>query len=145
MAVLIFAVPAMAAEQVDVELTINQILVFTENNATALTCTLDAYSEFGVATDIGDVNYDLTANQAWQVEGIILDGTQNGQTADDWKAAWTLSVNGVTLDEVSADIIDSGGVAVYRVGDVWEVLLTVPWPESMSTPDCTIEMTASLV
>ena len=116
------------------------------NNATPLTCTLDAYSEFGVATDIGDVDYDLTANQAWQVDGIILDGTQNGQTAADWDVgSWTLSVNAVTLNESTDTTVDSDTVAAHDIGSVWEVLLTVPWPESAATPDCTISLTASLV
>ena len=146
LAVLFFALPAMAQEEVDVELTISQILVFTENNVGPLTCLLDAYSEFGVATDIGDVDYDLTTNQAWQVDAIILDGTQNGQAADDWDVVnWTLSVNAVTLNEATDSTIDSGGAAVNRVGSVWQVLLTVPWPESQATPDCTLSMTASLI
>jgi hypothetical protein len=144
-AVLVFAVPAMAAE-VDVELTIDQILVFNTNNVAPLTCTLDAFAEFDVATDIGDVDYDLTTNQAWQVDGIILDGAQNGQVAADWDSInWTLSVNAVTLNEATDSTVDSGGAAVNRTGSVWEVLLTVPWPESQATPDCTISLTASLV
>jgi len=145
-AFLLLATPAFAAEEVDVNITISTILVFTANNVAPLTYTYDTYAKFGAAQDIGDVNYDLTCNQGWQVVGLILDGTQNGQTAADWDGVgWTLSVNGVTLDEVAADVIDSGGAAVYRDGAVWEVLLTIPWPESNSTPDCTIEMTASAV
>jgi hypothetical protein len=143
---LLLAAPAMAQETVDVEITINTIVEFTVNNVAALTFTYDQYSDFGVAQDLGDVDYDLNVNQAWQVEGIILDSTQNGQVADDWDdSSWTLSVNAVTIDESSAVVIDSGGAAVHRVGSVWEVLLTIPWPESNSTPDCTIELTASEV
>jgi len=145
-AFLLLAAPVMAQEEVDVEITIQTIVEFTANNLAALTFTYDQYSDFGVAQDIGDVDYDLSVNQAWQVVGIILDGTQNGQTAADWDGVgWTLSVNAVTLDEVAADVIDSGVAAVDRFGSVWEVLLTIPWPESNSTPDCTIEMTASAV
>lgn len=142
---LLLASPAFA-EEVDVEITIQSIVEFTVNNAVALTFTYDEYSDFGVAQDIGDVDYDLSVNQGWQVEGLILDGTQNGQTAADWDAAtWTLSVNAVTIDETAAVIIDSGGAAVHRDDSVWEVLLTIPWSESASTPDCTIELTASAV
>ncbi len=145
-AFLLLAVPAMAQETVDVEITIQTIVEFTANNAGPLTFTYDQYSDFGVAQDIGDVDYTLSVNQAWQVVAIILDGTQNGQTAADWNGVgWTLSVNAVTLDEVAADVIDSGGAAVHRVNSMWQVLLTIPWPESNSTPDCTIEMTASEV
>jgi hypothetical protein len=143
---LLLASPAVAAEQVDVNVMIQTILVFTANNAAPLTFTYDSYDDFGVAQDIGDVNYDLTCNQGWQVEGEILDGTQNGQTAADWDdSAWTLSVNGVTIDESAPVVIDSDGSAVYRVGSDWQVLLTIPWPESNASPDCTIEMTASAV
>ncbi len=146
MVFLFLATPAMAAELLDVEITIQTIVEFTVNNAGPLTFTYDEYVDFGVANDIGDVDYNLYVNQAWQVEGIILDGVQNGQTAADWDAAtWTLSVNAVTIDESAAVVIDSGGAAVARTGSVWEVLLTIPWPESASTPDCTIEMTASSV
>jgi len=138
------AAPAMA-ETVDVEITISTIVEFTVNNVTALTFTYDQYSDFGAAQDIGDVDYDLSVNQAWQVTGKILDGTQNGQTAADWNAAWTLSTNAVTINETAAVVVDSGGAAVHREGSLWEVLLTIPWPESNSTPDCTIELTASAV
>jgi len=140
------AAPAMAAEEVDVEITINTIVEFTVNNVAALTFTYDQYSDFGADQDLGDVDYDLSVNQAWQVVGQILDGTQNGQTAADWDvAAWTLSVNAVTINEAGTTVVDSGGAAVHRVGSLWEVLLNIPWPESNSTPDCTIELTASAV
>lgn len=143
---ILLATPAMAAEELDVEITIQTIVEFTVNNAGPLTFTYDEYSDFDVANDIGDVDYDLYVNQAWQVTGKILDGTQSSQTADDWDdGTWTLSVNAVTINETSAVNIDSGGAAVERTGSVWEVLLTIPWPESASTPDCTIEMTASSV
>ncbi|MCK4720182.1 hypothetical protein KAU08_05965 [bacterium] len=146
MVFLFLATPAMAVETLDVEITIQAIVEFTVNNAGALTFTYDEYADFGVANDIGDVDYDLYVNQAWQVTGKILDGVQNAQTADDWDvAAWTLSVNAVTINETTAVNVDSGGAAVARTGSVWEVLLTIPWPESASTPDCTIEMTASSV
>jgi hypothetical protein len=146
LAFLLLAVPAQAQETVDVEITISTILVFTVNNATPLTYTYDAYGLFGSAQDIGDVDYDLTCNQGWQVDGIILDGTQNGQTADDWDDTnWTLSVNAVTIDESASATVDSDGNAVYRTGSVWQVLLTIPWPESNQTPDCTIQLTASAV
>ena len=139
------ATPAMA-ETCDVEITISTIVEFTVNNVTALTFTYDQYSDFGVNQDLGDVDYDLSVNQGWQVTGKILDGTQNGQTAADWNAAaWTLSTNAVTINETAAVVIDSGGAAVHRVGSLWEVLLNIPWPESNSTPDCTIELTASAV
>jgi hypothetical protein len=143
---LLLATPAYAAEQVDVNITIQTILVFVANNAGPLTFTYDAYADFGTPNDIGDIDYDLTVNQGWQVEGQILDGVQNAQTAADWDdATWTLKVNGVTIDESAPVVIDSGVAAVHDIGSVWEVLLTIPWPESVSTPDCTIEMTASAV
>ena len=97
-AFLLLASPAMAQEEVDVEITIQTILVFVVNNAAPFTFTYDDYADFGAAQDLGDVDYDLDCNQGWQVEGQILDGTQNGQTADDWDdATWTLSVNGLSL------------------------------------------------
>jgi len=144
---LVLAAPASAVEQtLDVEITIDQILTFTVNNVTALTFTYDDYADFGVANDIGDVDYDLTCNQGWKVEGLILDGTQSSQTADDWDATtWTLSVNAVEIDETTAVTIDNDASAVNRTGSLWEVLLTIPWPESAQTPDCTIQMTASAV
>src|SRR3990172_3412326 len=132
----LIATPAFAAEQVDVEITINQIVEFTVNNVGAFTFTYDQYADFGVAQDLGDVDYDLYVNQAWQIDGQILDGVQNGQTAADWDDVnWTLSVNAVTIDEAGTTIIDSGGAAVARTGSLWQVLLTIPWPESNSTPD----------
>jgi len=138
--------PVIAQETVDVEITIETIVEFTVNNVGPLTFTFDQYSDFGVAQDLGDVDYDLSVNQGWQVEAIILDGTQNGQTADDWDDdAWTLTVNAVEINETTEVVIDSGGAAVHREGSLWAVQLTIPWPESNSTPDCTIQMTASEV
>ena len=146
MVFLLLATPAIAQELVDVEITIDAIADFVVNNAGPLTFTYDEYADFGVAQDIGDVDYDLYTNQGWQVEGLILDGTQNGQTSADWDdAAWTLSVNAVTIDETTPVNVDSGGGAVNRTGSLWEVLLNIPWPESASTPDCTIELTATTV
>jgi hypothetical protein len=143
---LLLATPAIAAEQVDVNITIQTILVFVANNVAPLTFTYDAWADFDTPNDIGDINYDLTVNQGWQVEGEILDGVQNGQTAADWDdATWTLKVNGVTIDESAPVIIDSGLTAVHDIGVTWQVLLNIPWPESVSTPDCAIEMTASAV
>lgn len=146
LAFLMLTMPAQAQETVDVEITIDTILVFTVNNTVALTFTYNAYSQFGVDQDIGDVDYDLTCNQGWEVEGLILDGTQNGQTADDWDDTnWTLSVNSVTIDETTAAVVDSDGSAVHRTGSVWQVDLNIPWPESNASPDCTIQLTASTV
>jgi hypothetical protein len=143
---LLLATPAVAAEEVDVNITIQTILVFTANNVAPLTFTYDAYSDFGVNQDLGDVNYDLICNQGWQVESILLDGTQNSQTADDWDdEGWTLKVNAVTVDEDGSVVVDSLGSAVHLIGSVWEVLLNIPWPESNATPDCTIQLTASTV
>ncbi len=144
---LLFAIPAHAdiVDTLDVNITIDTILVFTINNGAALTFTYDEYTDFGVANDIGDVDYDLTSNQGWEVNGIILDGVQSGQTADDWGAGWTLSVNAVTINETADVTIDSDGSAVYRDDALYEVLLTIPWPESVSTPDCTIQLTAASV
>jgi hypothetical protein len=145
---LLLTVPVRADEidTLDVNITLETILVFTINNAGALTFTYDEYVDFGVANDIGDVDYDLTCNQGWQVTGIILDGTQGGQVADDWDAAnWTLTVNTVTIDETAGVVIDSDGSAVYRDDSVWDVTLNIPWPESAATPDCTIQLTAAAV
>jgi len=145
---LLVAAPASAdvVQTLDVNITVETILTFTINNGAPLTFTFDEYTDFDVANDIGDVDYDLTCNQGWKVDGIILDGTQNGQVADDWDAAtWTLSVNAVTIDETAAVTVDSDASAVYRDDSVWEVLLTIPWPESVSTPDCTIQLTAAAV
>jgi len=119
---------------------------FVVNNSSPLTFTYDQYSDFGVAQDLGDVNYDLISNVAWQVWGQILDGTGGGQTADDWDGSnWTLSVNGVAVNETSAVIIDSDPNPANRDDALWEVLLSIPWPESVGTPDCQIELTAETV
>ena len=138
---LVFAVPAMAdvVDSVDVNLTITEILEFSVNNASPLTCTLDAYSEFDVPLPIGDVNYTLYANEDWQVEGLILDGDADWETP-----AWTLSVNGVTIDEDLGVPVDTGLAGDELPNANWPVVLTVPWPESAATPECTIELTASL-
>ena len=142
---LAIAVPAMAApgdpvvDSVDVNLQITDILEFSVNNAGPLTCLIDAYSKFGDPIPIGDVNYTLYANEDWQVDGILLDADA------DWDdATWTLSVNGVTLDESAGVPVDTGLAGDELPNDVWPVLLTVPWFEHASTPDCTIQLTASL-
>ena len=130
----------------DVHVTIDQIVEFTVNNATPLTFTYAAYADFGTPQDLGNINYDLSVNQGWQVDAVVLDGTQDAQTADNWDDQnWTLKVNSVTIDESGPTTIDSGGAAVHRVGSDWDVTLSIPWPESQAAPDCTIEMTASAV
>jgi hypothetical protein len=142
---LVFAVPAMALpgddviDSVDVNLTITAILEFSVNNATPLTCTIDAYSEFDVPIPIGDVNYTLYANEPWEVDGLILDGDA------DWDdVAWTLKVNSVTIDETLGVLVDSGLAGTELPNANWPVVLTVPWPESAAAPECTIQLTATL-
>ncbi len=145
---LLLTIPAHAdvIQTLDVEITVETILTFTINNGAPLTFTYDEYVDFGVANDIGDVDYDLTSNQGWEVNGIILDGVQSGQTADDWDGvAWTLTVNAVTITEVGSTTIDSDGSAVFRDDSLWDVTLNIPWPESAQTPDCTIQLTAASV
>ena len=140
----LLAVPARADDQVALGMSLAAIQVFTVNNVGPLTFTYDEYSDFGVAQDIGDIDYDLQANAGWQVEAIILDGVQSSQTADDWDdSTWTLSVNAVTINESAAVVIDSDSSPTWRFNELWQVLLTIPWAESASSPDCTIELTAS--
>jgi len=132
------------AEEVDVEITINSIVELTVNNVGAFTFTYDQYSDFGIPQDLGDINYDLISNVAWKVVGKIQDIPGGGQTEDDWDDInWTLSVNGVVIDESATEIIDSDSNPGNRDDALWEVLLTIPWPESVGTADCRIALTAS--
>ncbi len=142
---LLLTLPAHAddVQTFEVDLTVGIISVYTINNGAPLTFTFDEYVDFGVANDIGDINYDLTVNAGWLINGIILDGTQGGQTADDWDSInWTLTVNGVTIDEAGSTTIDSDGSPVFRDDALWPVTLNIPWSENAQTPDCTIELTA---
>ena len=143
---LLAALPVRAERQGGFILSVTAILNFNVDNVGPLTYTYSSYSDFGTPQDIGDIQYDLSTNSGWQVTALILDGTQNGQIADDWDdASWTLSVNGVAINETSPVVIDSRPYPVNRSNRLWPVLLTIPWPESISTPDCTIELTASAV
>ena len=143
-AFLLPAMPLRAEDRVQIPLHVKSITIFVIHNAVPLTFIFDQYSDFGVALDIGDIDYDLQSNSGWQVEAAILDGVQSGQTADDWDAStWTLAVNGVAINEASNTIIDSDSVPVDRTHAKWQVLLTIPWPESVANPDCTIQLTAS--
>jgi hypothetical protein len=136
--------PLHADDSVRIPMYVKEIIVFQVNNISPLTYTYNSYDDFGVAQDIGDIDYDLEANSGWQVDAIILDGVQNGQTSDNWDdSVWTLTVNGVAIDESTGTIIDSDPSPVNRAHARWHVFLTIPWPQSPSTPDCTIEMTAS--
>jgi hypothetical protein len=122
------------------------VQLFLVNNSEPLSFTYDEYSDFGVAQDIGDVNYDLVSNVGWEVTAKILDGATGGQTVDDWDDTnWTLSVNGVAIDETVFNVIDTDPNPVNRTGALWEVLLTIPWPEAAGTADCQIELTASTI
>jgi len=141
---LLLAVPAGAEEQGGFAFSVTEIQVFTVNNAAPLTYAYSSYSDFGTPQDLGDINYDLQANSGWQVEAIILDGTQSGQAADNWDDGnWTLSVNGVAINETFGVVIDTDPNPVNRTGATWPVLLNIPWPESASNPDCTVQLTAS--
>ena len=144
MTFLLLAAPALATGEVDVEITILPIVEFTVNHGTLIIYTYDRSSVFDVPQDLGNVEYDLYVNQGWQIEGIILDDSENDQTADDWDAVtWILSINDVIINETEHGMIDSGDSAVARTGNVWKVLLTIPRSEGSSTSDCTIELTAS--
>jgi hypothetical protein len=141
---LLWVCPAWASDTTEIPLFVLSISIFQVNNPAPLAFSFDSYDDFGVGQDIGDIDYDLQSNSGWQVDAIILDGVQNGQTANDWDdTSWTLAVNGVEIDELSTTTIDSDPAPVDRTNALWHVALTIPWPESASTPDCTIEMTAS--
>ena len=133
----IHPVNAQNAQTVDVELTITKILEF-EVDPISLTYALDAWSQSDVETNIGAIEYTLSANQPWQIDAIVLDDD------DDWDENWTLTVNGETINETTSVTIDSLGTAVHRVDALWEVYLTVPWSGTSTTPDCTIQLIASL-
>ncbi len=144
----VLLLPAMPAEASPSEGTalgiiLGPVQLFTVNNVGPLSFTFDQYSDFGVAQDIGDVNYDLISNVGWVVRAQIADDTGGGQTADDWDDTnWTLSVNGAVVDESVATVIDTDPNPVNRDDALWQVLLTIPWPQSASSPDCQIVLTA---
>ena len=141
------AAPAFATtDTVTVVVTVNDLFFFEINSPTGFTITYDAYGDFGVAQDLGDIDYDLHCNDddGWTVTGKILDGTQDGQEAGDWDDTnWTLSVDGDALNETTATTFDGDTGPEYTNGGLWEVLLTIPWPEPADTYDCTIECTAT--
>jgi len=122
------------------------VQLFVVNNSSPLTFTYDEYSDFGVAQDLGDVNYDLISNVAWQVNADVNDGPGGGMTPGDWDPGWTLTLNGVVIDVGGGtDVIDSGPGAVNRDDALWEVLLTIPWSESAGSADCRIDLTAETI
>ena len=140
---MVIPVHADMEDEVEYGFLLGPVQLFIVNNAGPLIYTYDQFSDFDVSQDIGDINYDLTSNVEWQVTGIISDTTLGGQVADDWDdAAWTLSVNGVALNESTDTVIDSDGSPIDVTGATWEVLLGIPWPESVSNPDCAILLTA---
>ena len=144
----LLVIPAHAdlEDEIEYGFLLGPVQLFIVNNAAPLTFTYDQHSDFSVSQDIGDINYDLTSNIAWKVTAIITDTTTGGQVADNWDdAGWTLSVNGVTLNESTNTIIDSDGAAIDVTGATWEVLLDIPWPESVSNPDCAIILTAETI
>jgi hypothetical protein len=118
---------------------------FVVNNAGPLTFTYDEYADFGVAQDIGDIDYDLTSNIGWEVAAQIIDSGAS-QVSNDWDSInWTLTVNGVAIDESGPTVIDSDTNPIDVTGELWEVLLTIPWSEAAGTADCEISLTASTV
>jgi len=146
MVFLSLAVAVQADIDSGVALSILEIQIFTVNNVAPLTFTFSSYSDYDTPQDLGDINYDLQANSAWEVEARVFDTTWGGQVADNWDdSSWTLSVNGVTIIEGVNTVIDSGGGPVNRSDENWEVLLTIPWPESTSNPDCRLLFTASSI
>jgi len=125
---------------------LDPVQFFIVNNAGPLTYTLDSYSDFNADLNIGNINYDLISNSAWEVNAQIRDDSTGGQNPDDWDDDnWTLSVNGVPINESGETVIDSDTEPVDRTGATWEVLLNIPWPEEPSNPDCTILLTASTI
>ena len=146
MVFLCMAVPALADVDSGLALSVTEIQIFTVNNVAPLTFTYSSYSDYDTPQDIGDVNYDLQANAGWQVECRIFDNESGGQNSNDWDdGSWTLTVNGIAINETTDTVIDSGGGPVARDDALWEVLMTIPWPESTSSPDCRIQLTASSI
>ena len=144
LAFLLPTIPALADIDSGLALSVTEIQIFTVNNVAPLTYTYSNYSDYGTPQDLGDINYDLQANSAWQVEGRIFDNESGGQNANDWDdGSWKLTVNGIAINETTDTVIDSGGGPVARDDALWEVLLTIPWPESAASPDCRLLLTAS--
>jgi len=145
---LLSAAPAVASpsEGTALGIILGPVQLFIVNNVGPLSFTFDQYSDFGVVQDIGDVNYDLISNVGWVVRAQISDGSAGGQTADDWDDTnWSLSVNGAVVDESVVTAIDGDPNPVNRDDALWQVLLTVPWPQSASNPDCQIVLTAETI
>jgi len=140
------AVPAQAkpAENIAMAIILGPVQLFTVNNVAPLSFTFETYSDFGAVHDIGSVDYDLVSNTGWEVKAVILDTSVDGQTADNWDdAQWTLSVNGVGLNESGSTVIDTSPEPVNRSHSFWQVLLAIPWPVGPSSPDCVISLTAT--
>ncbi len=145
---LLHAAPAVAdaTQGVDVKITIETIIRSEVNNGAAINLMWNEFDDFDIVQDIGDVNYDLNSNRVLQFDALILDGPQDGQTADDWgMAPWLLSVNDVAINESSGTTVDSFGPDVIRDDNFWKVLLSIPGEESVSNPDCTILITVSVI
>lgn len=145
---LLLAAPAVAdaTQAVNVKITIETIIRSEVNNGAAINLMWNEFNDFDIARDIGDVNYDLYSNRVLQFDALILDGPQDGQTADNWgAAAWVLSINDVTINESSYTTVDCIGPGVIRDDNFWEVLLKNPGVESVSNPDCTILITVSVI
>ncbi len=136
---MLLAVPATATplDEERIFMPLGPVQLFVVNNTVPLTFTYDEASDFGVARDLGDIDYDLVSNTGWEVSATIND------IDSDWDDVnWTLSVNGTVID-ISGVVIDTDPNPVERYGALWEVLLIIPWPESISNPECEIIMTAT--
>jgi len=137
----------MAAKDVDVTITIQAIAELVVNNVGDLTFIYDEYADFDVTNDIGDVDYDLITNSAWEITGRLRD-EGGDQTPFNWNSdSWTLTVNGVVIDESANTVIDTESSPTERNDALWLVTLNIPWDQqgNHSSPDCKIILTASAI
>ena len=143
---LLIAVPAQAkqADDIGMAILLGPVQLFTVNNVAPLTFTFEKYADFGVAQDLGPIDYDLVSNTGWEVKAQILDTSIDGQTPDNWDdEAWTLMVNGTAINESTSTVIDTSPDPVDRTNAHLQVLVTIPWPVGPSNPDCVISLTAT--
>jgi len=144
-AFLLIAAPAFAANdttgEVDVQLTINDIMDFDITNTSAITLTLSEVWTTGWQGFDSDVAWSMECNEDWDCSVDIDDGT-----TEDWDNSWLLRIggsSGTEFDEDDGTVLFLEECETHSGTGSWDLEIYLTWPTGPVSGACTLDFTAS--